>query len=293
MRRPPISAATSSPSRNGLSANSQGQFGGIGALGRLIRAVEVFGFHLATLDMRQNSAVHERVARRTAQGRIGRRCADYPALDEEARVALLTAELAKRPAACPRRGTSGATRPRANSRSSRPPPTCRARLGRDCDLPVDHHAWRRNCPTCWRSMSSRARRGCGGRRRCGRRRRESDGRAPVRDDRRPRARACDHGALFRDCPKSARRSSRRGHQEVMIGYSGFEQGRRLSDLDLGLASGIAGADPGVRGGRHRDAIVPWPRRRSRARRRQRLRRRSARSPRARCRGASASPNRAK
>ena len=32
-----------------------------GALGRLIRAVETFGFHLATLDLRQNSAVHERV----------------------------------------------------------------------------------------------------------------------------------------------------------------------------------------------------------------------------------------
>jgi phosphoenolpyruvate carboxylase len=35
--------------------------GGSGALGRLIRAVDIFGFHLATLDMRQNSAVHERV----------------------------------------------------------------------------------------------------------------------------------------------------------------------------------------------------------------------------------------
>src|SRR3546814_18888415 len=31
-----------------------------GALGRLIRAVETFGFHLATLDLRQNADVHER-----------------------------------------------------------------------------------------------------------------------------------------------------------------------------------------------------------------------------------------
>jgi phosphoenolpyruvate carboxylase len=63
-----------------------------GALGRLIRAVETFGFHLATLDMRQNSAVHERVVAELlkAAGVEG----DYAALDEEARVALLRRELA-------------------------------------------------------------------------------------------------------------------------------------------------------------------------------------------------------
>ena len=49
-----------------LSANSPLRTGG--ALGRLIRSVETFGFHLATLDMRQNSAVHERRRRRIAQG---------------------------------------------------------------------------------------------------------------------------------------------------------------------------------------------------------------------------------
>ena len=32
-----------------------------GRLTRLIRAVETFGFHLATLDLRQNSDVHARV----------------------------------------------------------------------------------------------------------------------------------------------------------------------------------------------------------------------------------------
>ena len=85
---------------NGLSSNSQGQFGGIGALGRLIRAVEVFGFHLATLDMRQNSAVHERVLAELLN--VSGVCADYRALDEEARVALLTAELqSDRPLAAP------------------------------------------------------------------------------------------------------------------------------------------------------------------------------------------------
>src|SRR3990167_7046127 len=85
---------------NGLSANSQGQFGGIGALGRLIRAVEVFGFHLATLDMRQNSAVHERVLAELLA--VSGVCADYLSLGEEERVALLTAELqSDRPLAAP------------------------------------------------------------------------------------------------------------------------------------------------------------------------------------------------
>ncbi|MCU6454671.1 phosphoenolpyruvate carboxylase [Sphingomonas sp. A2-49] len=63
-----------------------------GALGRLIRAVETFGFHLATLDLRQNSAVHERVVAellKTAGVEP-----DYLSLDEAARVALLRRELA-------------------------------------------------------------------------------------------------------------------------------------------------------------------------------------------------------
>lgn len=76
----------------GLASGSKGQFTGIGALGRLIRAVEVFGFHLATLDMRQNSAVHERVLAELFK--VSGVEADYLALDEEARVALLRKELA-------------------------------------------------------------------------------------------------------------------------------------------------------------------------------------------------------
>ena len=84
----------------GLSASGKGQFAGIGALGRLIRAVEVFGFHLATLDMRQNSAVHERVLAELLS--VSGVCADYLALGEEERIALLTAELqSDRPLAAP------------------------------------------------------------------------------------------------------------------------------------------------------------------------------------------------
>jgi len=57
----------------------------------LIRAVEVFGFHLAPIDMRQNSDVHEEtVAELLAKAGVS---PNYPDLDEDARVALLLREL--------------------------------------------------------------------------------------------------------------------------------------------------------------------------------------------------------
>ena len=63
-----------------------------GRLRRLVRAVQVFGFHLAPIDLRQNSDVHARsVAELLA--RAGR-CPDYASLDDEARIALLTGEIA-------------------------------------------------------------------------------------------------------------------------------------------------------------------------------------------------------
>ena len=62
-----------------------------GRLRALRRAVDVFGFHLAPLDLRQNSDVHERtVAELFAAATPG---VEYLALDEEARVALLRSEL--------------------------------------------------------------------------------------------------------------------------------------------------------------------------------------------------------
>ncbi|WP_332770304.1 phosphoenolpyruvate carboxylase [Phenylobacterium sp.] len=62
-----------------------------GPLPDLIRAVEIFGFHLARLDLRQNSAVHARVVAELLKGAAV--CADYEALDEDARCELLLAEL--------------------------------------------------------------------------------------------------------------------------------------------------------------------------------------------------------
>jgi phosphoenolpyruvate carboxylase len=65
------------------------------AQGRLLdirEAVETFGFHLAVMDLRQNSDVHERVVGELlAQAGV---CPGYAGLDEAARVALLAAELA-------------------------------------------------------------------------------------------------------------------------------------------------------------------------------------------------------
>jgi phosphoenolpyruvate carboxylase len=59
----------------------------------LKRAADIFGFHLATLDMRQSSDVHERVLAElfTSAGVE----VDYTALDEVQKIALLLAELAQ------------------------------------------------------------------------------------------------------------------------------------------------------------------------------------------------------
>ncbi|MGY2734723.1 phosphoenolpyruvate carboxylase [Sphingomonas sp. UYP23] len=71
-----------------------------GALGRLIRACETFGFHLATLDLRQNSAVHERVVAELLK--VAGVEGDYLSLNESQRVSLLRHELSNaRPLASP------------------------------------------------------------------------------------------------------------------------------------------------------------------------------------------------
>jgi phosphoenolpyruvate carboxylase len=64
-----------------------------GRLDNLIRAVESFGFHLATLDLRQNADVHARViAELLASADV---CADYEALEEWERIDLLGRELSQ------------------------------------------------------------------------------------------------------------------------------------------------------------------------------------------------------
>ena len=63
-----------------------------GALDRLLCAIDSFGFHLATLDLRQNADVHERVVAELLK--VASVEPDYLALDEDERVALLRRELA-------------------------------------------------------------------------------------------------------------------------------------------------------------------------------------------------------
>jgi phosphoenolpyruvate carboxylase len=62
-----------------------------GRLRLLRRAVDCFGFHLASLDIRQNSAVHERTVAELIDAAMPGM--SYLALNEEARVALLVSEL--------------------------------------------------------------------------------------------------------------------------------------------------------------------------------------------------------
>lgn len=75
----------------GLRADGEGVLASGGQLGRLVRAVDIFGFHLATLDLRQNSAVHERVVAELLKAAGVE--PDYLSLDEAQRVMLLRHEL--------------------------------------------------------------------------------------------------------------------------------------------------------------------------------------------------------
>ena len=62
-----------------------------GRLRLLRRAVDCFGFHLASLDIRQNSAVHERTVAELIDAAMPGM--SYLSLNEEARIALLAGEL--------------------------------------------------------------------------------------------------------------------------------------------------------------------------------------------------------
>ncbi|HTV88919.1 MAG TPA: phosphoenolpyruvate carboxylase, partial [Stellaceae bacterium] len=84
---------------NSLTANGS-ELLAKGRLRDLRRAIDVFGFHLAAIDLRQNSAVHERVVGELIES--AQPGTDYLALEENERVRLLLAELATaRPLASP------------------------------------------------------------------------------------------------------------------------------------------------------------------------------------------------
>jgi phosphoenolpyruvate carboxylase len=99
--RQPVGAAAPYASANELKADLDilhrsliANNSGVIARGRLRllrRAVDCFGFHLANLDMRQNSAVHERTVAELVDAAMPGM--SYLALNEEARISLLTNEL--------------------------------------------------------------------------------------------------------------------------------------------------------------------------------------------------------
>src|SRR6478609_7004345 len=99
--RQPVGAAAPYASANELKADLDilhrsliANNSGVIARGRLRllrRAVDCFGFHLANLDMRQNSAVHERTVAELIDAAMPGM--SYLALNEEARIALLAGEL--------------------------------------------------------------------------------------------------------------------------------------------------------------------------------------------------------
>lgn len=76
---------------NSLKLNGSANLAG-GRLRRLLRAVQIFGFHLAPIDLRQNSEVHARSVAELLAG--AGRCPDYEALPENERIFVLTAEIA-------------------------------------------------------------------------------------------------------------------------------------------------------------------------------------------------------
>ncbi len=94
----------------------------------LIRAVEVFGFHLATVDLRQSSDQHERVvAELLAVARIE---PDYAALPEEARRGAADAPAAATRGRCASWARSTRRTPRPSWRSSRPRGRCASATAR-------------------------------------------------------------------------------------------------------------------------------------------------------------------
>src|SRR5690606_21622902 len=65
-------------------------------LNGLIQAVSIFGFHLATVDLRQSSDVHERVLTelfRASGARHNGKAIAYDRLSEQERIELLRAEI--------------------------------------------------------------------------------------------------------------------------------------------------------------------------------------------------------
>ena len=148
---PTRASRSSAPTSTSIAHSLEANGGAIVARGRLRalkRAVDVFGFHLAPIDLRQNSDVHERtVAELFAAAVAG---LDYLALSEDERIALLRARACARRARWSRPSSPTARRRRANSRCSAPPPRSARPMAPARSAPRSSPR-RQASPTCWSS----------------------------------------------------------------------------------------------------------------------------------------------
>ena len=233
-----------------------------GRLVPLIRAVEVFGFHLAVLDLRQNSDVHEAViAELFASAGV---VADYAALAgirANRPAAKRAREPAPPPLAAPHLFRPGAFRAGgARGRREHPSPLRRGGAAelRDLEMPVGVRPPRSRDPA-------------EGSRPAARRVARGEHRSALRDDRRSRALGHDHARGVRPpvLPPLARRPRRLAGGDARLFRQ--QQGRRLPHRQLVAVSSGVGARRRVPRPRRQAAALPRPRRHRRPRRRAELR----------------------
>ena len=240
-------------------------------LAPLIRAVQVFGFHLATTDLRQSSDKHEAVlAELLAAARIE---ADYAALPEDAKQTLLLAQL-QDPRSLRVRGFTYSEATEQRARRLREGPQAAGGLRPRDHPPLHHqpHRERERSPGGARpAEGKRADAGSPGARRERPRRARPHRRAAVRDHRRPALGRGDHARLLRSCGHrgpAAQLGRRAGHHARLLRQ---QQGRRLLHRQLGALPGLDRARAHVRGQARPDAqAVSRPRRHRRSRRRPEL-----------------------
>ena len=255
-----------------------------GRLRNLIRDVEVFGFHLCPLDLRQHSGVHERVVSELLARATGKR--GYEALAEPERQALLLRELvddaaARLAARQLRRGDhAGAGDAGRDGARARP-----LRRARDPELRHldDRGAQRRAGGGAAAQGGRPAGPGRGAVVRAQHHPAVRDHRGPAALRRRARPAVLDH--LL---PQAAREPRRHAGGDARL--LGQQQGRRLPDVELGAVQGRAVDRADLPAARRRPAPVPRPRRHRRARRRPQLPRRARAAARQRQRAAA--PDRA-
>ncbi len=237
-----------------LQTNGNAGIGTGGALARLIRAVETFGFHLATLDLRQNADVHARVvAELLATAGVS---LDYQALDEAARVALLRRELAsERLLASPYSSYSEETlselaimHAAAEAHALYGPECITKYIVSKCESVSDLL----EVYILLKEAGLYRVRGTP---------RAAIMAVPLFETIGDLKQSPQVMAAWLALPEVAAVASSHGFQEVMVGYSDSNKDGGYLDLGLEPASGHLIARRRLRSIGHRDAGIPWPRRR--------------------------------